>query len=159
MRAVAAYDPRLAVQKVGPQLHHAEAALRLGAAEALSAVSLEEAAQALLSRMSAPEFVDETRAARAVFFEALGRQHTQVGLRFLHEKLQSPPRAAAQRARGVEEQLLAVRGLAEEASLRTLRVLEHAAHPDEGHPAVVVSACRAAASHVRELLARAAERR
>ena len=57
------------------------------------------------------------------------------------------------KARVEEEQLLAIRGLAAEASSRALRALEQAGQERELPPAVA-AACRAAANHVRNHLSR-----
>ena len=152
VKALAALEPKLAVQLLGPHLTAVEPSVRLAAAEALGLIRLEEAGQALLQRMRAAEFARAERAEREVFFEALGRGGSQLGFGYLCERLTQ--RGAGQKKGAVEEQLLSVRGLAAEGTARSLRVLEHAALPEQGHQPVVAQSCKSAAHHVRELLAR-----
>jgi hypothetical protein len=149
VRAVSAWDPRRSLELFPPLLGHQESAVRMVAAEALAAVPTEQASAALLSRMRTLDFAVEQRGEREVFFEALGKQRTSSGFAFLSEKLTVPSRNPLQKARAIEEQLLAVRGLVAEGTERACRVLEHAGSPDSHYPPAVIAASRAAAAHLR----------
>ena len=157
-RALAGFDPRRAVEVLPPLLAHALPELRLAAAEALGTIREEAAAAVLLQRLRSPEIARADRAEREALFVALGRQRTASGFGLLSEKLTNPGRSGILKARAIEDQLLAVRGLAAEGSERSLRLLEFSIHPDQENPGVVVTACKAAAHHVRDALARGGEK-
>src|SRR5205823_3238827 len=86
---------------------------------------------------------------RTLFYRALGKLGAPAGLAFLAERLARPANKLFGRRKGLEEQLLAVQGLAEDRSPRSLRALEDALAPSSGHAPAVMAACRAAAQHVR----------
>jgi hypothetical protein len=100
--------------------------------------------------MARPQFAKVDKEEQTHFYRALGRLGSGIGFTFLLEKLERPPRRLFRRRKGVDEQLLAVQGLAEEASQRSLRALEEALEPSRGLAPAVVAACRAAAQYVRE---------
>jgi len=154
LQKLAASDPQTALAQLGPFLVHREPDVRIAAAQALGRLPMEEAASLLLGRMRALEFGLAERVEREAFHVALGGQKTAVGFGFLSERLTHSPRAGLLKSRHSEEQLLAIRGLAADGSARALRLLEYAADVHQGNPAVVASAARAAANHVRELLQR-----
>ncbi len=109
----------------------------------------EAAAAHLIAGISRPLFASFDREEQALCCRALGRLGTTSGFSFLFERLSRPQRGLFGRRKGETEQLLAVQGLAEEASQRSLRALEEALLPSRGHGPAVVAACRAAAQHVR----------
>src|SRR5207237_5348541 len=84
-----------------------------------------------------------------VFHRALGRLQSTTGHSFLAERLSHPKKGFLKKRRNEQEQLLAVQGLAEEATLRALRILEDAMVQGRGHPTAVGSACRAASLPIR----------
>jgi hypothetical protein len=144
-------EPQVAVDRLRPLLEDADAQLRMTAAEALSScVALAEPAAVLLIRaMSRPDFEQRDREELVVFHRALGRLQSTTGHSFLAERLSHPKKGFLKKRRSEQEQLLAVQGLAEEATLRALRVLEEAAAPGRGHTTPVVNACRAASLRIR----------
>jgi hypothetical protein len=144
-------DPQVALARIPPLLDAPEAALRVAAAEALSLCLplAEPAALVLIRAISKSGFNDRDREERAAFHRALGRLQSTTGHSFLAERLSRPQKGFLKKRRSEQEQLLAVLGLAEEATLRALRVLEDAMVPTRGHPQAVVSACRAASLRIR----------
>ena len=154
------HDPRGAPGQLRPLLAHHLPEVRLAAATALGGLrGDEEATAALLDRMRSLEFGLVDRGEREVLFEMLGRQRSSAGFGYLSEKLTSPSRTPLLRARALEDQLHAIRGLAAEGTERTLRLLEFAAHPDQENPPVIVAAAKAAGNHVREQSTRSAGER
>jgi hypothetical protein len=99
--------------------------------------------------MSRPDFEQREREELVVFHRALGRLQSTTGHSFLAERLSHPKKGFLKKRRSEQEQLLAVQGLAEEATLRALRILEDATVPGRGHTPAVVNACRAASLRIR----------
>ena len=125
--------------------------VRTLAAEMLSGFAAvpETSAAHLMAAMSRPQFATLDREEQALLCRALGKLGTTSGFSYLFERLSRPPKGMFGRRKGEGEQLLAVQGLAEEVSQRSLRALEEALLPSRGHGPAVVAACRAAAQHVR----------
>jgi len=144
-------EPQVAVDRLRPLLEDADPQLRMTAADALSScISLAEPAALILIRaMSRPDFEQRDREELVVFHRALGRLQSTTGHSFLAERLAHPKKGFLKKRRNEQEQLLAVQGLAEEATLRALRILEDAMVPGRGHPPAVVNACRAASLRIR----------
>jgi hypothetical protein len=144
-------EPQVALQRLAPLLDDPDSQLRMTAADALSAcISLAEpAAVALIRSMSKPEFEEREREELIVFYRALGRLQSTTGHSFLAERLAHPKKGFLKKKRSEQEQLLAVQGLGEEATLRSLRILEEATQPGRDHPPSVVNACRAAVLRIR----------
>ncbi|MFL5390609.1 MAG: hypothetical protein ACJ79C_17905 [Myxococcales bacterium] len=144
-------EPQVALQRLGPLLDDPDPQLRMTAADALSScISLAEpAAVALIRSMSKPEFEEREREELIVFYRALGRLQSTTGHSFLAERLSHPKKGFLKKKRSEQEQLLAVQGLGEEATLRALRVLEEATQPGRDHPPPVLNACRAAVLRIR----------
>jgi len=144
-------EPQVAVDRLRPILEDSDAQLRMTAADALSScISVAEPAALLLIRaMSRPDFELREREELVVFHRALGRLQSTTGHSFLAERLSHPKKGFLKKRRSEQEQLLAVQGLAEEATLRALRILEDATVPGRGHTPAVVNACRAASLRIR----------
>jgi hypothetical protein len=144
-------EPQVAVERLRPVLEDADPQLRMTAADALSScISVAEPAALLLIRaMSRPDFEQREREELVVFHRALGRLQSTTGHSYLAERLAHPKKGFLKKRRSEQEQLLAVQGLAEEATLRALRILEDATIPGRGHPPSVVNACRAASLRIR----------
>ena len=144
-------EPQVAVERLRPLLEDADPQLRMTAADALSSCTsvAEPAALLLIRAMSRPDFEQREREELVVFHRALGRLQSTTGHSFLAERLSHPKKGFLKKRRNEQEQLLAVQGLAEEATLRALRILEDAMVPGRGHPPAVVNACRAAALRIR----------
>src|SRR5437764_6034737 len=144
-------EPQVAVERLRPLLEDADPQLRMTAADALSScISVAEPAALLLIRaMSRPDFEQREREELVVFHRALGRLQSTTGHSYLAERLAHPKKGFLKKRRNEQEQLLAVQGIAEEATLRSLRILEEAMVPGRGHPPSVVNACRAAALRIR----------
>jgi len=144
-------EPQVALQRLAPLLDHPDSQLRMTAADSLAAcISLAEpAAVALIRSMSKPEFEEREREELIVFYRALGRLQSTTGHSFLAERLAHPKKGFLKKKRNEQEQLLAVQGLGEEATLRALRILEEATQPGRDHPPSVVNACRAAVLRIR----------
>lgn len=149
---VVASEPPLAVRALGPALAAPVRAVRVAAAQALAGCGelAEEAASLLLTALSRPQFSQVDKEEQTVFYRSLGKLGSSTGFSFLLERLARPPRRFFQRRRAIDEQLLAVQGLADEASQRSLRALEEAMIPARGHAPAVVAASRAAVQHLRE---------
>ena len=141
-----ASDPRLALERLAPLLD--DPALRATAAEALSSCGApaDEAAAAIVERLSSSKLGDEDLAA---LYRALGRLAAPAARAFLSERLGRPAKGFFKRRRSEQEQLLAVEALAADGSMSALRLLEEAADPKRGHAPAVVSACLAAAERLR----------
>jgi hypothetical protein len=146
-----AADPQVAIKQLGPSLSSGAREVRLAAAAAVaSCAAIGEAGAALLmTAMSRPQFGGFDRDEQAAFHRALGKLASATGFSFLLERLARPPRGFFGRRKAEQDQLLAVQGLAEDTSQRSLRALEDVLLPSRGHPPAVVAACRAAAQHVR----------
>jgi hypothetical protein len=144
-------EPQVAVDRLRPLLEDTDAQLRMTAADALSSCIpvAEPAALLLIRAMSRTDFEQRERDELVVFHRALGRLQSTTGHSFLAERLSHPKKGFLKKRRSEQEQLLAVQGLAEEATLRSLRVLEEAMIPGRGHPPAVVNACRAASLRIR----------
>jgi hypothetical protein len=144
-------EPQVALQRLGALLDDPDSQLRMTAADALSScISLAEpVAVALIRSMSKPEFEEREREELIVFYRALGRLQSTTGHSFLAERLSHPKKGFLKKKRSEQEQLLAVQGLGEEATLRALRILEEATQPGRDHPPSVVNACRAAVLRIR----------
>jgi len=144
-------EPQVAVERLRPLLEDADPQLRMTAADALSSCTsvAEPAALLLIRAMSRPDFEQREREELVVFHRALGRLQSTTGHSFLAERLSHPKKGFLKKRRNEQEQLLAVQGLAEEATLRALRILEDAMVPGRGHPPAVVTACRAASLRIR----------
>src|SRR5207237_878178 len=80
------------------------------------------------------------REEQASFYRALGKLGSQAGFSYLIERLARPPKGLFGRRKGEQEQLLAIQGLAEEGTPRSLRAIEEATLPSRGHSAAVVAA-------------------
>ena len=138
------------VQKLGGLLRSPARDVRLAAAQGLSAFTLmvDAAANQLLAAIRRSKFGKLDREEQTAVYRALGKLGSAPGFAFLLERLTRPARRLFKRRREAE-QLLAVQGLAEEASQRSLRALEDVLLPSRNHPPGVVAASRAAAQHVR----------
>jgi hypothetical protein len=141
-----ASDPRLALEQLAPLLD--DPALRAAAAEALSSCGAppEEAATAIVQRLSSSKLGDEDL---GVLYRALGRLGGPASRAFLSDRLTRPAKGFLKRRRSEQEQLLAVEALAADGSMRALRLLEEAADPKRGHSSAVSSACLAAVVRLR----------
>ncbi len=149
---IVAAEPPLAIRALAPALAAPARSVRVAAAQALAGclVVAEQAASLLLAAMARPQFAAVDKEEQTLFHRSLGKLGSSNGFSFLLEQLARPPRRLFRRRRGIDLQLLAVQGLAEEASQRSLRVLEDALIPSRGHAPAVVSACRSAVQHLRE---------
>ena len=125
--------------------------LRLAATLALGGFAqfANVAAAQIMAAMARPQFSTFDREERAAAYRALGKLASASGFSFLVDRLARPARGLFRRRKVDADQLLAVQGLAEEASQRSLRALEDALLPSYKHGAAVTAACRAAAQHVR----------
>jgi len=140
-------DAPLAIEHLGPLLRDPEVTLRMAAADALSGCDgfAEQAAGLLADAIAAPEFSRLPREEQAALYRALGRLGTPRGLDFLSDRLAGGKRRLLARARGEQDQILAIRGLVEDGSARALGLLE-----DRGSLSDAVgAACRAAAAATR----------
>ena len=143
-------DPAVAVRSLGPLLQSPLRPVRLSAAQAIAGcyTLAEPATAALLGALGRPQFAQADKEEQTALYRAVGKLGAQSGMTFLIEQLSKPPRKLFGRRKGIEEQLLAVQGLAEEGSSRALRVLEETMLPERGAAPAVVAACRAAAQHL-----------
>ncbi|HEX9578610.1 MAG TPA: hypothetical protein VF993_12715, partial [Myxococcales bacterium] len=107
------------------------------------------ASNLLLTAMDGPRFAKVDKDERTVFYRSLGKLGAPAGLDFLAGLLAKPPKKLFKRRKGLEAQLLAVQGLVEDGSLRSLRALEDALLPSRKHAPAVVAACRAAGQDLR----------
>jgi hypothetical protein len=146
-----AADPPAAVRSLGTALSSPVRPVRVAAAQALASCAgvAEQASTLLLAAMGRPQFGQVDKEEQTLFYRALGKLGANSGFSFLVDRLESKQKKFFKRRKAVEDQLLAVQGLVEEGSLRSLRALEDALLPQSGHPPAVVAACRAAAQHVR----------
>jgi hypothetical protein len=146
-----AADASVAVRHLGPALSAAARAGRIGGGEGRGGGGggADAATNLLLTAMAGPRFAQVDKDERTLFYRGLGKLGSPVGLSFLLERLASAPRKLFRRRKGVEEQLLAVQGLVEDGSARSLRALEDVLQPSRSSAPAVVAACRAAAQHLR----------
>lgn len=147
-----AADPSASLRALGPALTARSRELRLAAVRALGGCGevAEQASALLLAVMSRPRFARLDKDERTDFYRALGRLGSPTGFSFLFDRLARPPRKLFGKRKAIDEQLLAVQGLAEDGSPRSLRALEDALLPSRKYSPSVVAACRAAAQHLRE---------
>lgn len=140
-------DAPQAIQHLGPVLRQGDPALRMAAADALSACqdSAEPAARLLVDAITRPDFARFQREEQTTLYRALGRLATPVAFEFLRERLAGSRRRLFARNRPDPEQLLAVRGLVEDGSARALALLEEGSTA----PGPSGAACRAAAQLLR----------
>ena len=153
--ALVGEEEAAALQHLGKVLSADAPELRTAAAQTLGECrgAAEEVAGLLLARMAQPVFAEGARPEKIAFYRALGRLGSDKGFAWLADQLRAPRRGLLLRRPGEEEQLLALRGLAAEASARCLALFDEVGDPRAGHPPAVVAACQAAAAHVREVLA------
>ena len=144
-----ASDAQLAVDQLAPLLDDPD--LRAHAAEALASCTArpEEAAAPIVERLSAPGSAKLPEEDLAALYRALGRLSSSAGRAFLAGRLERPAKGLLKRRRSEQVQLLAADALAEDGSMRALRLLEEAADPKRGHGAAVSSACLAAIERLR----------
>jgi hypothetical protein len=144
-------DPQTAVRSLGTALSSPAGAVRVAAAQALAACSgvAEQAAALILEAMGRPLFARVDKEERTVFYRSLGKLGSMAGHTFLLDQLSRPAKKLFGRKKAIDDQLLAVQGLAEEASQRSLRALEEVLLPSRKFAPAVVAACRAAAQYVR----------
>src|SRR5205085_1491139 len=147
-----AADPPTAVKALAGAVASADRGVRVAAAQALAGTSgvAEQASNLLLVAMARAQFAGADKEEQTAFYRALGKLGATSGFSFLSERLAQPPRKLFGRRKAIDEQLLAVQGLTEEGTRRSLRALEEAQQPANGHASAVVAACRAAAQHLRE---------
>jgi hypothetical protein len=141
-------DAPQAIEHLGALLEQPDAALRMAAADALSRCedSAQSAADLLVLAAVRPQFAQWQREEQVALYRALGRLRTPHALDFLADRLTGAgKRRLLGRKRPEGDQLLAVRGLAEDASPRALALLDDAATV----PGAVGAACRAAATMAR----------
>lgn len=146
-----AADPPTAVKTLAGAVGSAAREVRVAAAQALSGCTAvaEQAAALLLEAMTRPQFASRDKEERTLFFRSLGKLGSNGGFTWLSERLSHRPKKLFGKQKLVDEKLLVVQALAEDASPRALRVLEDAILPSRGFAAPIVAACKAAAQHVR----------
>lgn len=146
-----AADAQTAVRSLGSALASPSRAVRMAAVQALAGCSAlaEQAANLVLEAMARPQFARVDKEERTAFYRSVGKIGSIAGHQFLLAQLAKAPGKLFGRRKVIDEQLLAVQGLAEEASPRALRALEDALLPARKHAPAVVAACRAAAQYVR----------
>ena len=144
-------DPSVAVKVLGPALSSASRAVRVASVAALARCGggVEHSANLILAAIAKPQFARVDKEEKTLFYRVLGSLGSNAGHSHLIERLSRRPRKIFGRRKVIDEQLLAVQGLAEEGTQRALRVLEDAALPGRKQPAAVVAACKAAANHIR----------
>jgi hypothetical protein len=157
--AAVAAEPERALRELPSLLSGSETSVRVAAAQALPPGTAhgERAAALLIAAMARPAFLASKPDERALFYRALGKLGSTAGFDFLVLGL-SATTGLFKRRPAEAGRMLAVAGLSEETSVRTLRALEAAADPRHGQPAAVVAAARAAVSRMRTPLARGAAR-
>lgn len=145
-------DHEAAVRELGRLLQGPEASVRAAAAQALAGCSgaAERAAGLLVAAIERPGSAAPDREEVALLHRCLGRLGSAGGFGFLSDRLQVT-RGLFKKKPAEAERLLAVIGLAEEATLRSLRALEAAASPESGQPAPVAAAARAAVQRLKAL--------
>ncbi|MBS2021949.1 MAG: hypothetical protein JST92_06030 [Deltaproteobacteria bacterium] len=143
-------DAETAVRELPAQLLANDPSVRVAAVQVLAscAGAAERAAALLISAIERPGFASLDREEQALHYRALGKLGSSSGFQFLCEQL-SVSKGLFKKKPAENERLLAVNGLAEETSVRTLRALEQAAAPENGQPATVATAARAAVVRMR----------
>ena len=146
-----AQEPASAIRNLGPALQHESRAVRIAAAEALGALpsGTEKAGGPLIDAIARPQFGHADDEERLIFHRALGKLGSTVGFLYLSSQLGLPPKKIFGRQRRTQVQLLAVEGLAEEGSPRSLRALDDGSSVKRGYSRAVAAACKAAAERVR----------
>jgi hypothetical protein len=149
-----AADAALAASHLGPALASQVRAVRVAAVQALAtcAAQVEPASNLILAAVAQPQFAGVDKEERTLFYRSLGKLGSPAGLSYLLDRLARPAKKFFGRRKAVEEQLLAVQGLVEDAGPRSLRALEDVLLPARGHAPAVVAACRSAAQHLRAAL-------
>ena len=147
--SLVASDPEVAIERVPPLLD--DPAVRARAAEALSSCTAhgEDAAAAILARLtssSSAKFTDEDLAA---LYGALGKLATPPGRAFLAERVAHPAKGLFKRRRSEREQLHAIEALVLDGSVSALRLLAGVADPKQGHGEAVCAAAGAAVERLR----------
>jgi hypothetical protein len=144
-----ALDAARAVQRLAPLLDEPE--LRAAAAGALASCveRAEEAAAAFIERLSAAASAKLAGEELAVLYRSLGRLGSSAGRAFFAQCLARPAPRLLKRRQFEQQQLLAIEGLAEDASIRALRILQEAADETRRLPPAVAAACLAAIERVR----------
>jgi hypothetical protein len=146
-----AQEPGVASRTLGPALQHHSREVRIASAAALSNVPGvgERAARFFIEAIASPRFAAADEEEMAVFHRALGKLGSTVGFMYLSSQLALPPKKLFGRKRRTQQQLLAVEGLAEEGSPRSLRALDDASSVKRGYSKPVAAASQAAAQRVR----------
>jgi hypothetical protein len=146
-----AQEPSSAVRNLGQALQHESRAVRIAAASALAALpsSTEKAGAPLIDAITRPRFANADAEEKVIFHRALGKLGSTVGFLYLSSQLGLPPKKIFGRQRRTQVQLLAVEGLAEEGSPRSLRALDDGSSVKRGYSRAVAAACKAAAERVR----------
>jgi hypothetical protein len=146
-----AADTATAARALGPALRHPLRAVRMAAAGALSTISsgAERASGAFIDAVSRPQFAEADAEEQVFFYRAFGKLGSTVGFMYLSSQLSLPPKKFFGRRRRVHAQLLAVEGLAEEGTPRSLHALDDGARAKPGTSKSVAAACKAAAQRVR----------
>jgi hypothetical protein len=147
-----AADPAAAVRPLGAALASTSREVRVAAAQALSTCAGEPAANVLLDAMAQAQFDRADQEEQTIFYRSLGKLGSNAGHIFLLDRLERPRKKLFKRRKAIDDQLLAVQGLAEEGSVRSLRALEEAQQASRAHPPEVVAACRTASLHARAAL-------
>ena len=144
-------DPATAVRTLGALLTATARPLRVAAVQALASRpgAADGAAALLIGAIARPQFSALDKEEQTLFYRSLGKLGSGAGYTFLLEQLSRKSKKIFGRRKRVHQQLLAVQGLAEDASSRALRALEDALLPSRGYPPAVVAACKAAAQHRR----------
>ena len=148
--ALSASAPNL-VALLSPLLAQPRRDLRLAAAAALgtSTGQREQAAALLMGVLARPSQTEADLEELQLLHRALGRLGSAAGFGYLNERLSRSPRWLFGRRKAEKMQLLALQGLVEEKSSRSLKaVLTLLASPKE-HSARLLEACRAAAAALR----------
>jgi hypothetical protein len=146
-----AQETATAVRTLGPALQHESREVRVAAAEALGALpsGTEKAGAPLIEAITRPRFAQADAEEKVIFHRALGKLGSTVGFLYLSSQLGLPPKKIFGRQRRTQVQLLAVEGLAEEGSPRSLRALDDGSSVKRGYSRAVAAACKAAAERVR----------
>jgi hypothetical protein len=146
-----ALEPGVAARTLGPALQHHSREVRIAAAAALSSIpgGGERAARHFVEAIAGAKFATADAEEMAVFHRALGKLGSNVGFMYLSSQLALPPKKLFGRKKRTQQQLLAVEGLAEEGSPRSLRALDDASSVKRGYSKPVAAASQAAAQRVR----------
>jgi|GEM_PF-1645244 len=126
-------------------LAHPQRELRLSAAFALgtAVAQREQAAALLMGVLARPSRTDADPEELEVLHSALGRLGSAAGFSYLSDRLTRAPRGLFGRRKAEGLQLLALQGLLEEKSSRSLQVLLTLLASPEGHGSRLLEACRA----------------